>query len=69
MNLIYTVHAKSRMMERGISEADVEAVLSRPDSVDEGRDEALIATRKISSKRVKIIYRFEGNNTIIITVC
>lgn len=69
MKLVYTVHARSRMLERGISEKDVEYVLSNPDFVDEGRDGAIIATRKISGRSVKIIYNLKGNNTIIITVC
>jgi hypothetical protein len=69
MRLIYTLHARSRMLERGISEEDVEFVLSNPDFVDEGRDGALIASRKINGKSVKIIYNLKGNNTIIITVC
>lgn len=69
MRLVYTLHARSRMMERGISENDVELVLSNPDSVGEGRDGALIASRRMGGRTVKIIYNLKGNNTVVITVC
>ncbi len=69
MRLIYTIHARSRMLERCISEADVEEVLANPMRIDSSRNSALVAIGKLGERRVKIIYRIEDNNTIIITVC
>ena len=69
MRIVYTIHARERMVERGIKEEDVELILSNPDSVGEGRNGALIATRRISGRMVKIIYNLKDNITIIITVC
>jgi hypothetical protein len=69
MRLVYTAHAKKRMLERGISEEDVELVLSLPEYVNDARMGALVASKRINGKVMRIIYNLEGNMIIVITVC
>lgn len=68
MRLVYTVHARKRMLERGIGEKDVEFIISFPDSVEEGLSQALLAAKGLGGREIKIIYRFQDNKIIIITV-
>lgn len=68
MKIIYTLHARTRMLERGIDEKDVELILSNPDFVGESKDKTLIASKRIKNKTIKIIYSLQGNKIIIITV-
>jgi len=68
MRIIYTIHARTRMLERGISESDVEFLLSNPDFVEEGKDKTLIASKRINERTIKIIYSLQDNKIIVITV-
>jgi len=68
MRIIYTFHARTRMLERGINEKNVELILSEPDFVEEGKDKTLIASKRINERTIKIIYSLQGNKIIIITV-
>lgn len=69
MKIIYTLHARMRMLERFVAEKDVELILSDPDFVKEGRNKTLIASKRVDSKTIKVIYSLQGNKVIIITVC
>ena len=69
MRLVYTLHSRKRMLERGIDEKDVESVLASPDSVEDDKNRALIASKRIGNKAIKIIYSLQGNKIIVITVC
>jgi hypothetical protein len=68
MEIIYTLHARMRMLERMITEKEVEFILKNPDFVDDGRDKTLTASKIIGDKIIKIIYRLQGNKIIEITV-
>ena len=57
-----------RMLERLVTEKEIEYILSNPDFVDEGRDKTLIASKIIGDKIIKIIYILQGNKIIVITV-
>lgn len=69
MKLIYTIHARKRMLDRGIDENQAELILSSPDSVEDGLNETLIAKKRIGERIIKIIYSLQDNKIIIITVC
>lgn len=49
MRLILTIHAKLRMAERGISEADIQAVLANHQSARPGNDPNTIRYRGVVS--------------------
>jgi hypothetical protein len=68
MEIIYTLHARMRMLERMIDEKEIEFILLNPDFVDEGRDKTIVASKIIGDKIIKIIYSLQGNKVIIITV-
>ena len=67
MEIVYTLHAKMRMLERMINEKEIEYILSNPDFVDEGRDKTLVASKIIGDKIIKVIYILQGNKIIVIT--
>ena len=69
MRIIYTIHARKRMLERGIGEKEVELTLSNPDFVEESLNKTLVASKKIGERILKIIYSLQDNKIIIITVC
>ena len=68
MEIIYTLHAKMRMLERIINEKEIEYILSNPDFVDAGRYKTLVASKIIGDKIIKIIYILQSNKIIVITV-
>jgi len=65
--IIFTKHAKDRLIERGISEKQIESVIANPDYAGRAFDNKLVARKKIGTKTVEIVYAVEGNNIIIIT--
>ena len=68
MNLIYSDHAKKRMKQRGITELEVEHVLSNPFYIKksfEGRKEAV---GEIKNRTIKIEFIEIENYINIITV-
>lgn len=68
MRLVYTTHARKRMEQRRISEADIRWVLFDPDDVDEYNGEAM-AIRSGVDRLVKVVYEKLPNDTYkIITV-
>lgn len=70
MNLVYTLHARLRMSdaERGVSEAEVEAVLAEPDIVRPGKRGAVVADKMVGNRRLSVVYREEGDRMVVITV-
>ncbi len=67
MKIVFTNHAKCRIMERQISVQNVRQTIKNPDSRKEDVY-GMITTRKVFGKRtLEIIYRVSGNTVIIIT--
>jgi hypothetical protein len=65
----FSKHARRRIRERKITEADVSLVLSTPDSVSYGRDGETIAVKRIHRKTIQIVYRYTNAETVrVITV-
>ena len=69
MKIIYTKHALERMATwRHVSRKTVEDGLTRPEHVNPGRDNVLIATKTINHEKVKVVYIREGEVVVVITV-
>lgn len=66
--MIFTEHAKQRMIQREISEEEAIETLKNPDSTKPGKPEKQIAIKAFSSKTVRVVYVIEDNNKVIITV-
>lgn len=58
MKITYLPHAKRRMEERGISEAEVQAVLEEPDTEYPGNLGRTVAERTFEGRRLatKVVY-------------
>ncbi|MEK6884889.1 MAG: DUF4258 domain-containing protein [Nanoarchaeota archaeon] len=67
MPLIFTDHAKQRMIERGIKPQEVQDTIDMPDYTisKEGKKESI---KKIGNKNLKIIYSEKGKFIKVITV-
>ena len=66
MKIVFTSHAKYRLMERGISFADVRtALLNRRLARNEVQ---MFKTRKkIGDKNIEIVYKIDKNVIVVIT--
>ena len=67
MNLIFTVHAKQRILERNIKIEDVENAIYFPDYTI-SKNGIIESYKKIDNKNLKIIYLEEGKFIKVITV-
>ena len=67
MNLIFTNHAKQRMIERGIKINEIQEAIDFPDYTI-NKDGKIESYKNINSKHLKIIYSKEGKFIKIITV-
>ncbi len=67
MSLIFTNHAKQRMIERGIKLQEVQDTVDLPDYTvsKEGKKESF---KKIGNKNLKIVYSEKGKFIKVITV-
>ena len=68
MNLSYWSHARIRMHERKISEAEVEAVLTHPEITRSGRDGRTIHTAHPNGRFIKVVIDERKNPPEVITV-
>jgi hypothetical protein len=68
IDVIFTEHAKQRMIQREISEEEAIETLKNPDSTKQGKPEKQIAIKTFSSKTVRVVYVIENENKVIITV-
>ncbi len=66
--IYYTVHAKARMIFRGITEEMVKNALMKPDRVGMGYDGKSLVFKKFSSGVVKIVFVKKNSSIIIVSV-
>lgn len=67
-NIIYTKHARTRMQERNVTEAQVEAAVLEPDRVDYGDEGELIASKQFGRRRIRVVYLSLPEAIKVITV-
>lgn len=66
--IIYTAHAKQRMILRGISDDMVRQALETPDERTTGYLNRSIVYRRFSQGRVKVVFVEEESRIVVITV-
>jgi hypothetical protein len=66
--LIYDRHAKRRMKERKISEAEVEYVFKNPDYSEKSIKERVNAFKFINGRYLRVTHREEKDHILIMTV-
>jgi hypothetical protein len=67
MNLIFTNHAKQRMIERNIKMQEVQETINLPDYTISKEDKTE-AYKKIGDKNLKIVYSDKGKFIKVITL-
>mgnify|MGYP001558993220 CR=1 FL=1 len=67
-NIVYTKHAMQRRLERDISDDDIKKAIDEPNYVISSFEGRMIATKKINSRTIQVVYKEEVNKIIIITV-
>lgn len=56
MQIRYSHHARQRMQERKVSEAQVEEVLNQPDELTIGDQDEWVAIRTYGNRRIQVVY-------------
>lgn len=65
MKIRYTLHAVERMRQRGITREEVEACLTNPDKVIEGKGFKFV--KKLNDKALIVVYRMESDVIMVMT--
>ena len=66
--IYYTVHAKARMIFRGITEEMVKNALVKPDKIGIGYEGKNLVFKKFSKGIIKIVFKKKKSSVIIISV-
>lgn len=56
MQIRYSHHARQRMRERRVSEAQVEHILAQPDELNTGEQDEWIAICTMGDRRIQVVY-------------
>lgn len=66
--IYYTVHAKARMIFRGITEEMVENALLKPDRIGIGHHGRSLVFKKFSVGIIKVVFIKKKSSVIIVSV-
>lgn len=67
MDIIYSEHARKRMIERGIKEEDIKETIEFPDyTITRGKE--IEAYKKLNDKMLKVVYIEMGKFINVITI-
>jgi len=66
MRIIYTRHARQRMIQRKVSEDQVAEALSSPDELIPGESGEEIVVKRFGAREVRIVYRETDVGSILI---
>ena len=66
--IYYTVHAKARMIFRGIAEEMVRTALVKPDKVGFGYDGKSLVFKKFGKKIMKVVFVNKKSFQVIVSV-
>jgi hypothetical protein len=66
MHIIYTRHARQRMKQRKVTEAQVEETLRDPDDIKLGDNGGDVAIRRYGGREVHVVYGEPEEDTFVI---
>lgn len=66
--LYYTVHARARMIFRGITEEMVKSTLFKPDKIGTGYEGKSLVFKKFSNGVIKIVFKKKKSSIVIVSV-
>ncbi|OHA04410.1 MAG: hypothetical protein A2934_02130 [Candidatus Sungbacteria bacterium RIFCSPLOWO2_01_FULL_47_10] len=67
MSIIFTIHAKKRMIERGISRNDVEKCITNPSRIFVESEKMRYFQKSFSDDTLEVVAETRGRHYIIIT--
>ena len=67
-NIKFSVHAKMRMLQRGINIETVNSIITNPIYTLDSFDNRKIAVKRIGDKLWHVVFMREGNNIKVVTV-
>ena len=62
-----TDHAKTRMLQRKITEEEVKSVIDTPDTINESFKDRMITRKKIPKGTLEVIYKKSEGKFLVIT--
>ena len=68
MQLLYTRHAKDRIILRKIKEEWIAGAVARPDKLMDAHDGRVQAIKRINGDKISVIYKEEEGVIVVITV-
>ena len=66
MQIIYTHHARQRMIQRQIEPEQVAETLETPDSVILGDQHEQIAIKNYGNREVRVVFEDVGDDTVVV---
>jgi SOS response regulatory protein OraA/RecX len=66
VRITYTHHARQRMAQRGISEAEVAETLEAPDDILQGDEQEEIAIKQFGAREVQVVYEEAGGEAVVV---
>jgi hypothetical protein len=66
LKIIYTYHARQRMKQRNISEAEVVETLENPDDIFPGDEREDIAVKQLGTREIRVVCEETGHGTMLI---
>ncbi len=67
MEILFTHHAKYRIMERKIPVLNIRQTIKHPDSQSVNEYDMMVVRKKINRKLLVVVYRISGSKKIVIT--
>lgn len=67
MNIVFSVHSKERILQRGIEKETVKYILNNPDFIKKSFDGRFIAIKRID-KLWEVVFKKEKDKIIVISV-
>jgi hypothetical protein len=66
MHIIYTRHARQRMIQRKVSPGQVVEAIESPDEILPGDNGEEIAIRRYGTREVRVVYEEIGVDTVVV---
>jgi hypothetical protein len=67
MPVVFTKHALQQAAVRGITRDEIITTIETPDDIKQDDAGNTIAQKMVSAYFLRVVYHFEGSNTIVIT--
>ena len=66
--IYYTVHAKARMIFRGITEEMIKTALAKPDKVGFGHNGKSLVFKKFGKRVMKVVFVNKKSSQVIVSI-